>query len=421
MAGTLAQYRIFIASPGGLETERRAFRDVIQKYNETDANPRGVHFTPVGWEIILGGVGRPQELINEDVRQCDYFLLMLQNRWGSRTGTDDDPKYKSGTEEEYHVAWECFDDPHKPLRQIVVAFKGVGAEQLADPGEQLKPVLDFKQKLEREKRLLYDGFDDLASFEHLVRQHIAKWLFDHEQNRTTKVTEPEPLPGSSADRTAETISVPEADVSETETSEELAEAERLADQGQLVEAETIFAQAITKGTNPDAFNRYGHFLQRVGRLAQSEVMYQRVIELGKAAGSEEWQAKGYGTIGLIYKTRGELDRAEEMHKKSLEISEGLGRQEGMAAQYGNLGLIYRRRGELDRAEDMHNKSLEIEKRLGHQEGVAADYSNLGAIAEKRGETAIARDFWTKARDLYRKMGIAHEAEETQKWLDDLPS
>jgi hypothetical protein len=43
---------------------------VLQAYNEQDAIERGVIFIPVGWEITPGGVGRPQKLINYDVRRC---------------------------------------------------------------------------------------------------------------------------------------------------------------------------------------------------------------------------------------------------------------------------------------------------------------------------------------------------------------
>ena len=71
MPQPILAYRVFIASPGGLQEERKAFRDVIQSYNETDAVPRGVMFFPVGWELTLAGVGRPQSIINEEVRTCD--------------------------------------------------------------------------------------------------------------------------------------------------------------------------------------------------------------------------------------------------------------------------------------------------------------------------------------------------------------
>ena len=59
MSHTLAAYRVFIAFPLGLTTERQAFRDMIQTYNEMDAIPRGLLFIPVGWEATLPGMGRP--------------------------------------------------------------------------------------------------------------------------------------------------------------------------------------------------------------------------------------------------------------------------------------------------------------------------------------------------------------------------
>src|SRR5438046_2882905 len=101
MSHDIRAYRIFIASPGGLADERRRFRDVVHRFNDTDAIPRGVLFIPVGWEDTLGGVGRPQSPINEEVRDCDYFLLMLWDRWGSPPDSEAAGRFTSGTEEEY--------------------------------------------------------------------------------------------------------------------------------------------------------------------------------------------------------------------------------------------------------------------------------------------------------------------------------
>lgn len=157
MASQLTSYKIFVASPGGLEDERQTFRDVISAYNEAEANHRGAHFVPVGWEITLRGVGRAQEKINEEVRQCDFFVLLLWDRWGTPTGST--KKYTSGTEEEYAVAWECHKESKKPMRELIVFFKAVTPRQLSDPGEQLRRVLDFKKTLESEKQIFFDTFD----------------------------------------------------------------------------------------------------------------------------------------------------------------------------------------------------------------------------------------------------------------------
>jgi hypothetical protein len=53
MADKITALRVFIASPSGLQDERRSFRDLLQKYNEAEGLERGVYFVPVGW-----GAGR---------------------------------------------------------------------------------------------------------------------------------------------------------------------------------------------------------------------------------------------------------------------------------------------------------------------------------------------------------------------------
>ena len=71
MSKDVEQYRVFIASPGGLDKEREGFRDTLREYNEMDAVQRGVLFSPVGWEETLGGFGRAQSIIDDEVRSCD--------------------------------------------------------------------------------------------------------------------------------------------------------------------------------------------------------------------------------------------------------------------------------------------------------------------------------------------------------------
>ena len=402
MPEQLTAYRVFIASPGGLIPERKAFHKVIADYNQAEAVPRGVSFIPVGWEETLGGVGRPQALINEDIHKCDYFVLLLHARWGSPSESGPDAKYTSGTEEEYGVAWACFEDDDSPMRQIVAVFKAVDPERLADPGDQLKKVLEFTKKLEQEKKLLFHTFDELGAFENCLRAHLGQWLRDHESGSQAKMRQPEPLPTPSPP-------APEPELVEPSekppTDDLLDEAERQANEGKLVEAEANFAKAITRGDDPAAFNRYGHFLRRVGRFAQAEVMYERILELSDLADAESWQAAAFGNLGLIYQARGDLDQAEQMHRKSLAIEEKLGRLGGMAADYGNLGLIYRARDDLDQAEQMHRKSLEIYEKAGDLAGMAIQFGNLGLIHETRGDLDESEQMHRKALDIDEKLGV----------------
>src|SRR5262249_11236225 len=149
MPRQLVQYRVFIGSPGGLESERKAFRDALTRFNRNYGEPEGVVFAPVGWEDTPGGVGRPQGLINKDLRGCDYAVFVLHDRWGSETGSGK----TSGTEEEWELALELYEK--KVIRQICLFFRNVDPSKLNDPGPQLKKVLDFRNTIESEKKHLF--------------------------------------------------------------------------------------------------------------------------------------------------------------------------------------------------------------------------------------------------------------------------
>jgi Domain of unknown function (DUF4062) len=178
MSRSITQYRVFIASPSGLDEERRAFRETLERHTACDAEPRGVTFHPVGWEDTIGGVGRPQEQINDDLKQCDYAIFVLHDRWGSPTGE----KYTSGVEEEWKIAEDLY--AATTIRNIGLFFKRVDERQMRDPGEQLKKVLAFRESIATAKRHLFRDYDATDEFCEHLRFHLAKWLRDHEGKAT---------------------------------------------------------------------------------------------------------------------------------------------------------------------------------------------------------------------------------------------
>ena len=406
----LKGYRVFIASPGGLDNERTAFRDTIEEHNRSDGLARSVQFIPVGWEETLGGQRRPQSIINDEVQKCDYFVMVLHDRWGTPPGQDGNKKYSSGTEEEYNVALECLkgDIAKFPMRQIIIFFKALDVSRMSDPGEQLKKVLDFRKKLESEKTHLFHVYDTVSSFEKWVRRYLMQWIRDDENGNTAKIKSPVAPYDESAEQTKEMAKLEilekKPEPLKKEIGELLKKAEKFANEGKITEAETMYSEAVVRSNAPAAINAYGIFLRRLGRLGQAEVMYKRVMEIAENIKNEEWKSIALGNLGNIYSTFGDLIKAEEMCKKSLEINEKLGRLEGMANQYGNLGLIYQSRGELKKAADMHKKSLAIEEKLGHLEGMASDYGNLGVISCKHGDLDEAEKMLKKSLAIEEKLG-----------------
>jgi hypothetical protein len=128
----------------------------------------------VGWEDTLGGVGRPQALINEDLKQCDYAIFVLHDRWGSPSGGG----YTSGTEEEWALAEQLY--TANKIRNIVLFFKNVDPRQMRDPGKQLEAVLSFKKRVKEGKRYLFEQYETIEDFADTIEGHLARWLKDHE-------------------------------------------------------------------------------------------------------------------------------------------------------------------------------------------------------------------------------------------------
>jgi uncharacterized protein YjbI with pentapeptide repeats len=168
---------VFIATPSGLDAERKAFRETLEEHNELDPQGRSVIFTPIGWELTLGGHGRPQELINEDLMKCDYFILVLWDRWGSPT--DNDGIFTSGCHEEFELAIRCLQDPSKPMREVIIFFKDVDEVRKQDPGPQLSKVLAFQEELEKSKKHLLMTFVDTSSFQSHLRRYLMRWANKH--------------------------------------------------------------------------------------------------------------------------------------------------------------------------------------------------------------------------------------------------
>jgi tetratricopeptide (TPR) repeat protein len=245
MASDINAYRIFIASPRGLDAERKCFHDLIADYNRTEAIHRGIHFVPVAWEDTLETKGRPQELINKDLQACDYFVFLLWDRWGSKP-TRWRGRFTAGIEEEFNIAKDALADPRLPMKQMVLLFKGIDPRRISDPGIQLRRVLKFREKIEKDKEFIYHHLDTLIELERCLRMFLAKWTRDHEQRRAGASS----LPAPETTKAAE----------ESPTRREIGLARRVVLTG---DAEAVL--------------NYSLFLMKTGRLSRARTVLEGVL------------------------------------------------------------------------------------------------------------------------------------------------
>ena len=171
MAGTRGFVKVFLASPGDLAEERKAAKVIVDEFNSQLADALGYQVELVGWEDTLPGVGRPQAIINRDLDGCDLFVGMLWKRWGTPPGTE---QYTSGFEEEFQRSMTRNATDGRP--QINLLLKEPDAASLADPGDQFKKVIAFKEQVFAEKKLLAGTFADVRDFEGKFRKCIQGYV-----------------------------------------------------------------------------------------------------------------------------------------------------------------------------------------------------------------------------------------------------
>lgn len=161
--------KIFLGTPGGLDDIRLAARRVVDEINQSHSDRWGCQIKLVGWELTLPGIGRAQDLINKDLDECEYFVGVVWDHWGS-SPTINPGKYTSGFHEEFDRAKGHVQA--KRMKRIDLYFRDISPEQLKDPGPSLTKVLAFRTQCERNKDPLFKTFKDRSDFEPLFRMAI---------------------------------------------------------------------------------------------------------------------------------------------------------------------------------------------------------------------------------------------------------
>ena len=172
MSSTRKILRTFLASPGDLQEERKAVRDVFDEFNDSWAEELGYQIELVGWEDTIAGFGRPQHLINQDVDRCDLFIGLIWKRWG--TPPDKDGKFSSGFHEEFERSIARREHSGSP--EIALFFKEIPDEFMGDPGDDLKRVLKFRETIIAEKKILFQEFSTVREMETLVRKSVTAYV-----------------------------------------------------------------------------------------------------------------------------------------------------------------------------------------------------------------------------------------------------
>lgn len=399
--------KIFIASPSDLSEERNIFPSILELLNELVGHRLNHQLQPLGWEEAPPTWGRPQELINQDVRQCDVFVMLLWKRWGMPSG-----HYSSGTEEEFEIAYQRYKETGSP--HLLLYFRSVPQDMMADPGEQLQKVIKFRTRIEVERIGLFKTYETPQQWRDLAMKHMSDWLYNKLDGRShVAIAENEKVKVLTESKQGmlqlhRELKESKPYASQVETAESKVRAEAITDavealklieEGKLTMAEQRFAKSVELYEEPEVLNNFGLYLYQMGSIDRARFMFEKALFLSGGEEGKVHQAIAYCSLGDVYKIRGDLDSAQQMYEKGLEINTALGRQEGMADSYARLGNVYTIRGKLNEAEQMHKNALQLDSQSKRKKGMAKDYASLGHVYRSRGNLDKAEEMFEKALEL----------------------
>lgn len=398
MPSNLTAYRIFVASPGGLEDFRKRFKSTVEKHNDADAVRRGALFIPVGWEQTLGGMGRPQHIINADLRECDYFVVVLRDRWGS--AADVAPDSQTGTEEEFELACKLYDDDVAPMSRIVVVFVAIDADRMRDPGKDVAKVIEFRKKVEREKTLLFHQVERDEDFADVLRRHLADWTHAHENAASGH-------PEAAVEADAPTAPPPNDPIAEQQAgkaTEPVAEAAELIAQARYTEAEAMLAEAVSDHDDPFALIAYGDLLTRLGRRNQGIESLRRAVRLAHDTSDVGAAAAASEALATALEASGQGKEGASAAQSAIELFVKMSDAAGEARMHNLLGERQRLDQEMEGAVDHYRTAIERATE-GEAEDILADaWIGLGEVFRDQENFGEAFDALKCGAEIKHRLG-----------------
>lgn len=170
MSSKYRKIRIFVASPGDVQSERNQLAKVVEELNLTIcaiAPEKKVVLELIRWEThVHPGLGRDaQDVVNRQIGNYDIFVGILWKRMGTPTSVA-----QSGTEEEFGCAYAAW----KKDTTLPVLFyfcqQPFPPPRTKEEVEQLGKVVDFRSELSNKGLVAdytaHDGFADV------IRPHL---------------------------------------------------------------------------------------------------------------------------------------------------------------------------------------------------------------------------------------------------------
>jgi Tfp pilus assembly protein PilF len=192
---------------------------------------------------------------------------------------------------------------------------------------------------------------------------------------------------------------------------EYAEAKR------MYERAIEISKAALGSDHPDVaiwLNNLGGVLQAQGDLAGAKALFERAMAISEAALGPDHRvvATRLNNLGGVLREQGDLDGAKVLYERAIAIGEAtLGSDHpDVATWLNNLGLVLQAQGDLAGAKALLERAIAInETTLGPDHpNFAIRLNNLGLVLQDQGDLAGAKALYERSVEIFRKsLGDEH--------------
>jgi tetratricopeptide (TPR) repeat protein len=137
---------------------------------------------------------------------------------------------------------------------------------------------------------------------------------------------------------------------------------------------------------------------------QAQTAYLETLELAKAMGDQNLEARTLGQIALNFLERNENAPAEIYLRDCYDLSLKVGDEETRALALGNIAKIAYERGEYETALAQFEETLQIAGAIGHEQRIGYTHNMLGIVQYSLKNTDLSRHHFEMALLSARKTG-----------------
>lgn len=186
MPTTLRTLTAFVSSPSDVPEERNIAKDVINRIDSTFRKMFGTSIEVIRWDDLSPLTQRSskyslQDEIDDMVKKCDIFILILYKRYGTVQNGYNIPN----TEREINIVLERIDRDERVM--LLTYFRKLQGND--DPGGQEKGVVELRRRLD-ENNIWHFEYDDTVEFRenltHDIYQTVLKFIWETTKYKALK-------------------------------------------------------------------------------------------------------------------------------------------------------------------------------------------------------------------------------------------